>query len=84
MSTNKNHVDPSVSSGSSPGQPDFEVENHGSIILLRPLTESAHLWIDEQIGSHNGYQPYYPTVVIEPRYLGPILEGIKDDGMVCR
>lgn len=28
---------------------DFSVENHGSIILLRPLTEAAQDWVDEHI-----------------------------------
>lgn len=61
---------------------DFHLENHGSIVLLRPLSASAELWVEENIGADNGYQPYFPTVVIEPRYVQPILNGIIADGLV--
>jgi hypothetical protein len=60
---------------------DFSFENHGSICLLRPLTPAAIEWVNAQIGQDNGFQPHWPTVVIEPRYCQPILEGIADDGL---
>src|SRR5580704_3449087 len=61
-------------SGSSPTRsgkipPDFVVENHGIIFLLKPLTPAATSWVEEHIGQENGYQPYFPTVVVEPRYI---------------
>ena len=79
-------------SGSSPTRseprlqpsPDVLVENHGSIFLLRPLTEFAREWVNEHIGQDNGYQPYWPTVVIEPRYCEDLLNGIAADGLVLR
>ena len=74
-------TDSCVASGSSPTA-DFEVQNHGSIFLLIPQTSSAGAWIDEHIGSDNGFQPYYPTVVVEHRYIGAIAEGISADGLV--
>jgi hypothetical protein len=61
--------------------PDFSVENHGSIFLLRPLSVSAELWVHENIGKENGFQPYWPAVVIEHRYVGAILEGISSEGL---
>jgi hypothetical protein len=75
------HSDSFASSGSSP-TPDFQVENHGSIFLLIPQTLSARVWIDDYIGKHNGYQPHYPTVVIEHRYIADIVDGIVADGLV--
>jgi hypothetical protein len=63
---------------------DFTVENHGSIFLLRPLNYSGREWIKENIGAENGYQPYFPTIVVEPRYLEDIIAGIKRDGLVAR
>ena len=63
---------------------DFSVENYGSILLLRPLSTPAQNWIKENIGRENGFQPYYPTVVVEPRYIGDILEGIHNDGLAVR
>lgn len=68
-------------SGNSPTQPDFCVENHGSIFLLRPLTDSAKSWVEDHIGEDNGFQPYWPTVVIEPRYVENIVDGIQNDGL---
>jgi hypothetical protein len=83
------HNDSFVDSGSSPThsgkiQPDFVVENHGSIFLLKPLTPSATSWIEEHIGQGNGYQPYFPTVVVEPRYIADIVEGIQNDGLAVQ
>ena len=81
------HSDSFVASGSSPTQraqqasPDFLLENHSSIYLLRPLTENARAWVQDHIGSDNGFQPYWPAVVIEHRYVGAILEGISSNGL---
>jgi hypothetical protein len=61
--------------------PDFILENHGSIFLLRPQNERAVAWVDERIGSNNGYQPCFPTVVIEHRFVADILAGIRSDGL---
>jgi hypothetical protein len=73
-------TDPNKQSGTSP-TPDFEVQNHGSIFLLKPQNDSAISWIEEHIGADNGYQPYYPTFVIEPRYIADIVAGIQGDGL---
>ena len=62
--------------------PDVTVQNEGSLVLLRPKTEAGTAWLDRNIGSDNGYQPYWPTVVVEPRYLEHIIEGMQDDGLV--
>ena len=74
------HSDSFAASGSSPTV-DFLCENHGSIFLLRPLTSSATSWIEEHIGQDNGYQPYFPTVVVEHRYIADIVAGIQNDGL---
>jgi hypothetical protein len=78
------HNDSFVASGNSPTQskPYFQIENHGSIFLVRPLNPNAQTWVDEHIGFDNGFQPYYPTVVVEHRYIGTIAEGIIADGLV--
>jgi len=72
--------DPNKQSGCSP-TPDFEVQNHGSIFLLIPQTSSARDWIDDHIGTDNGYQPYFPTIVIEHRFIADIVAGIQGDGL---
>jgi hypothetical protein len=63
---------------------DFKLENHGSIFLLRPLSRAAHCWVEEFIGEGNGFQPYFPTVVIEHSYVCDIIDGIREQGLVCR
>jgi hypothetical protein len=75
-----------VASGNSPTHtgkipPDFLVENHDSIFLLKPLTPSAISWVDEHIGQENGYQPHFPTIVVEHRYIADIVAGIQNDGL---
>jgi hypothetical protein len=74
------HSDFFAVSGNSPTV-DFLRENHGSIFLLRPLTPSATYWLEKHIGQDNGFQPYWPTCVIEHRYIRPVLKSIQNDGL---
>jgi hypothetical protein len=78
------HSDSFVASGNSPTQsPDFSVSvDAGSIFLLTPHSESALDWIEQNIGRDTGYQPWWPALVIERRYIADILEGIRNDGLV--
>jgi len=84
------HNDSFVDSGSSPTHsgkipPDFVVENHRNIVLLKSRTPKARSWVEEPIGDSNGYQPYYPyAVVIEPRYIADIVAGIQNDGLAVQ
>jgi hypothetical protein len=65
--------------GSTPIGGDFRCENHGSLFLLFPLTESARSWVDEHLPSDA--QWFGNGVVVEHRYIWPILEGIQNDGL---
>ena len=60
---------------------DINVTGCGSIFLLAPATQAGRDWIDQHIGPDNGFQPYYPTVVVEHRYVGDIVEGMAADGL---
>jgi hypothetical protein len=62
---------------------DFLLENHGSIFLLKPQTPIATSWLEEHVGQDNGYQPYWPTCLVEHRYIADIVAGIQNDGLVC-
>jgi hypothetical protein len=64
--------------------PDFSIENHGSILLLCPHSDGGRTWIEANIGQGNGYQPYWPTIVIESRYVEAIVDGITIDGLVIQ
>ena len=72
-------MDAFKASGTSPTQADFTVSHHGSVSLLQPLTPSARIWIKENITPD--HLTFGSAVVIEPRYLEPILDGIVNDGM---
>jgi len=61
--------------------PDIAHADHGSIHFLEPRTEAGRDWIDENIGPDNGYQPYYPTVLVEHRYVRDVVAGMVADGL---
>jgi len=77
------HNDSFAASGSSPTRDsttvDFRCENHGSIFLLYPISQSAQSWIEENVPSD--VQWLGQAVVVEHRYIWPILEGIQNDGL---
>jgi hypothetical protein len=62
---------------------DFIVDGGGSLFFLHPLSDAGCAWVEENIGQENGYQPYWPTVVIEHRFISDIVRGIQNAGLVC-
>jgi hypothetical protein len=75
-------MDAFETSGTSPtpeAQPDFRCENHGSIFLLYPVSESAKSWIEENLPSDAHW--FGSALAIEHRYIWPILQGIQNDGL---
>ena len=60
---------------------DVNVTGCGNIFLLAPKTQVGRDWIDQNIGPDNGFQPYYPTVVVEHPYVGDIVEGMVAAGL---
>ena len=63
---------------------DFTVNNHGSVVLIVPNTQDAKDWADKYIGEGNGFQPYWPTMLFEQRYLSEVINGIQADGLIVR
>lgn len=65
--------------------PHFELENHGSVFLLRPLTSAAKEWMQEHFPMDNPETQFWgDAIVIEPRYVASIVDGIIGDGLVLR
>ena len=58
---------------------DVELEFHGTIILLRPLSPQATSWIDENIADEA--QWFGGALAVEPRYCPNIVAGMIDDGL---
>ena len=71
-----------VASGSSPTEPDFFCENHGSIFLLRPVSSAAHSWISDHLAEDG--MTFGNAIVIEHRYIRAILEGIQKDALAVQ
>jgi len=63
----------------STGTEDFAVANHGTIVLLQPLTRAANEWIAANLSADRLH--YAGAVVIEPRYLADIVGGLRNDGL---
>jgi hypothetical protein len=64
--------------------PDFLIENHGSLFFLRPLSQSAREWIEENISQTDSFQPHWPTILIEHRYISDIIRGLVEEGWMIR
>ena len=73
------HNDSFVASGSSP-QFDLAFENHGSLFLIRPLSESGQQWLDENVGDENTLT-FGGAVVCESRYVEAIFLGAQSEGL---
>lgn len=68
---------------STPGrvQLDVTVVDQGSIVILMAETPAGVEWVEEHIGQDNGYQPYWPNVVVGHRYADDVINGMIDDGL---
>lgn len=73
------HNDAFVASGDSPTQPDFFLENHGTIFLLQPLTPAAISWIQENLP--DDHMTSGRAVVVDHRYIADIVGGAQADGL---
>jgi hypothetical protein len=73
------HNDSFVASGSSP-QLDLVFENHGSLFLIRPLSESGRQWLNENVGDENTLT-FGGAIVCEPRYVEAIYFGATQAGL---
>jgi hypothetical protein len=61
--------------------PDLRVENHGSVVLLRPVTAAGREWLQAHC-DRSGYQPFGGgTLLSEPRYVADIVAGARAAGL---
>ncbi len=61
---------------------DFEVSGGGSVYLFKPLTRAAHAWVEEHLPEDA--MRWCGAVVVEHRYIGPIVGGAIGDGLLVR
>lgn len=62
-------------------QVDAFIFNHGSLVGIRPETPAAQQFIADNVEAE-GYQWLGRTLMVEPRYVGAIIEGMQADGLV--
>jgi hypothetical protein len=68
--------------GSSPPQSDFDLSDHGTLYLLKPLTPAARAWIEEHLPEDAAR--WCGAIVVEHRFIGDIVGGAIGDGLQVR
>ena len=61
---------------------DVRVIDHGSITIFLPTSDAGREWVAENIGSDA--MRWAGGVVVEPRYIGAIVDGAINDGLEVR
>ena len=59
----------------------FAVENHGSIVLVRPLSNDVRSWLHDHTGEES--QWFGGALVVEPRYLEPLYLALVEEGFAA-
>ena len=60
---------------------DIRIENHGSIFLLKPITDEGEAWLADNIFNAEWW---CGAPVVEPRYVADIVHGAVEDGLEVR
>jgi len=58
---------------------DVFIENHGSLVLLRPASDLARGWIEDNVNDEAQF--FGGALVVEPRYVENVVEGMLADGL---
>lgn len=58
----------------------FTVENHGTIVLVRPLTTDVEEWLQE----HTDGQWFGRALCVEPRYVEELVRGLVEEGFAAQ
>lgn len=58
--------------------PDIRAESHGTIWLIRGVTDAGEAWMRERVDS---VQFWGRSSVVEWRYVTAIVDGARDDGL---
>jgi hypothetical protein len=60
----------------------FTIEDHGSIVLVRPLTPDVATWLQENVDEQA--QWFGAALVVEPRYVEALVEGLVEQGFAAQ
>ena len=72
-------------SGKTPPEPTIDIafESHGSIVLIRGLSEIGQAWLDENVGDAET-QYFGNAIAAEPRYCSAIILGARNAGLAVQ
>lgn len=65
-------------------QSDFVIENYGSVLVLRPLTDAALDWVSRNIDRENSLAPYWPDIAIEHSSVPYLIDRLRESGLAVR
>jgi hypothetical protein len=60
----------------------MRIDFGGSVYLFKPLTRAAHAWVEDHLPVDATW--WCGAVVVEHRYIGPIVGGAIGDRLVVR
>lgn len=61
---------------------DFTVDDHGSIVLLRPETRQAWTWVRDNLGERvPAFSTVAGAIAIERQYVVTVLQGLTKDAL---
>jgi hypothetical protein len=58
---------------------DLLIENHGTIWLVRPVTDAAIQWLKDTAPEDAQFLGY--AMAVETRYLDGVIEAARNDGL---
>src|SRR5262245_53702770 len=61
---------------------DFELSGGGTVYLLRPVSLAAHDWVQDHLPADATW--FGGAIVVEHRYIGPLIGGAIGDGLVVQ
>jgi hypothetical protein len=59
---------------------DIRFENHGSVVLIRPLTREGRLWVDRHVQAE-GWAHIGGAIASDPRHALDVQLGAEEDGL---
>jgi hypothetical protein len=61
-------------------KPDVNVDRHGTVASITPLTQRAREWVEENVKTE-GWQWQGPTFTVESAYVDEIVAGMTQAGL---
>ena len=62
-----------------PASADLQIENHGSIVLVRPLTDAGKEWLRRTAPEDAQFMS--DAMAVEPRYIEGVAAAAQEDGL---